>query len=221
MRSRGAHEDLVLLNSVGQAMLLNAFADRVRPRSSFLDFADAYVQGLRDAGVLEHFQEPGVDPFAVLANVNEFGLERAIAMQQESFKWPSAAASPGSVDLGDVPWPKVGLLKHLGYTVGMAGKAEKSRQRILDRVYQDAVPQVISKAHMKEWGSPRTGPRLKKMADCIAAFVRNAKRREESVMTVAIAHWEADLRYLKREYYDGRYDFPWPDTSVRRRISDK
>lgn len=52
------------------------------------------------------------------------------------------------------------------------------------------------------------------MAESIAAFVRNAKRNENSDMSRAIEHWEKDLSWLKSEYYDGLFDgsFPWPTT---------
>jgi len=58
--------------------------------------------------------------------------------------------------------------------------------------------------------------RLERMADLIAANVRNKKRQNQTTFELAINEWERDLSYLKRTYYDGRYDgvtgFQWPDT---------
>lgn len=209
--------DLKILNADGLAELIGAFNIRIRQKASFPDFADAYLRGLQAAGALEEYLLPGVDPFTVIRNVVEHGADRAVAMQRESFRWPSTAAPVGSGYLNDASWPEIGLLRHLGYHVGKAGKSRMERRRILDLTYRNTVPRVESAKHMQEWGKPQSGVRLKKMADCIAAFVRNAKRRNGVAMSTAVADWEADLGYLKQAYYVGRYDFPWPDTSIRKR----
>ena len=46
----------------------------------------------------------------------------------------------------------------------------------------------------------------------VAAFTRNARRNLFADMSAAIDDWEADLVYLKRTYYDRKYDFRWPPT---------
>jgi hypothetical protein len=51
-------------------------------------------------------------------------------------------------------------------------------------------------------GKPKTGARLKKLADCLASFTRNEKRNYTEDYSVSIFEREADLRYLKREYYN-------------------
>src|SRR4051812_19950104 len=95
MRSQVASGELVLLNAAGLDMLLRAFGGRTRLKASFPDFADAYLRGLHDVGLLVQYQEPGVDPFAIIKNVVEFGADHAVAMQQESFRWPTTAAPLG------------------------------------------------------------------------------------------------------------------------------
>lgn len=217
MLSQVRRGELKLLNDEGLAMLLPAFNSRIRQKASFPDFADAYLRGLQDAGLLDRYRLPSVDPFLVIKNVVEHGADGAVALQRQSFRWPSTAAPDGFGQLDEARWPEIGLLRHLGYKVGKAGKQDRERRRILDRTYQKSVPQVESREHMQEWGRPATGDRLKKLADCLAAFVRNAKRHDRTAMSTAIAQWEADLSYLKRTYYIGRYDFPWPDTAVRGR----
>ena len=71
-----------------------------------------------------------------------------------------------------------------------------------------------SEAYLKSWDAATTAWRLKKMAESIAAFCRSAKRRNGVGMDEAITGWKTDLAWLKRTYYDGRFDgkFAWPDT---------
>ena len=67
---------------------------------------------------------------------------------------------------------------------------------------------------MKEWNAPKTPWRLKKIANCLATFAKNAKRRSNSdSFRQAIEDWEDDLAWLKRNFYTGIYDskFVWPD----------
>jgi len=142
-------------------------------------------------------------------------VARIIELQQqsESFKWPSTDALSGSGQVTSTAWPQVGLLSFLGYSVGSKGVPHESRRALLDDVYLEPVPQVDSEEYMSEWGAPKSGTRLKKIAESIAAFTRNAKRSTKN-MDAAISAWESDLDYLKNSYYIGRYDFLWPDTYV-------
>ena len=110
-----------------------------------------------------------------------------------------------------------GLLRFLGYRVGASGVGALQRQELLRSVYNGPLPSLNSKEYMEEWGKPTTGGRLRKIAESIAAFVRNAKRRDARRLSIAITEWEADLAYLKSRFYDGHYDFTWPDTNASRR----
>ena len=141
-------------------------------------------------------------------------LNRRARLIEESFKWPTTAAPGGSGALAEetVFQNPQGVLGYLGYQVGRAGRLPESRKEILDWVYKNPLPFVNSAAYMGEWGQPISGPRLRKTAESIAAFCRNAKRNDPSRRGVAITDWEDDLAYLKRTYYDGRYDFVWPRT---------
>jgi hypothetical protein len=69
-----------------------------------------------------------------------------------------------------------------------------------------------NREYLNEWGEPKTARRLQKLAESIAAFTRNAKRRNEKNFSKAIQDWEADLAYLKKTYYDNRFSFRWPRT---------
>ena len=146
-------------------------------------------------------------------------VQRIIDLQSQAFSWPSTDAPAGSGRLGDTDWPNTSLLKFMGYAVGQNGAADDSRRAILDYVYTRPVPQVVSREYMSKWGSPKTGKRLKQMAENIAASTRNAKHNPVADFGLAIAEWEFDLEYLRITYYVDCYDsgrsyFRWPGTSI-------
>lgn len=141
--------------------------------------------------------------------------DRLSAFEKEYFQWPTTEAPGGPGQLDDSYFQyRQGLLGFVGYRVGACGVGPAQRQDLLDSVYLGPLPLLNSKEYMAEWGHPSTGSRLKKMAESIAAFARNAKRRDEQRMSAAIAEWEADLNYLKATYYVGRYQYPWPETAA-------
>jgi hypothetical protein len=126
-----------------------------------------------------------------------------------------ADAGAGTGSLANDVWPHVGLLSYAGYAVGANGKQELERHEILSRVFTMAtIPRLESEAYVLSWGSARSAARLRKMAESIAAFCRNAKRKWTSDMDTATEEWESDLAWLKRTYYDGKFDgkFTWPRT---------
>jgi hypothetical protein len=137
-------------------------------------------------------------------------VRRIEELIQQGFPWPTTDAPGGSGGLEIEP-PAVGLLTKHGYRVGRSGLPEQERRMLLDNIYLDELMPVNSSEYMAEWGRPKTGPRLQKLAEVLAAETRSAKRRSTDLST-AIEQWEADLEYLRREYYVGRYDFSWPTT---------
>lgn len=101
--------------------------------------------------------------------------------------------------------------------MGLNGESEAERQRVLATVYNlETLPKLESDAYVASWGPPRSAMRRRKTAESIAAFCRNARRRESGDMRLAVQHWEKDLRWLKRTYYDDRV-FLWPRAPRHRR----
>ncbi len=130
------------------------------------------------------------------------------------FRWPSTKAPISAYGYeGDFYFYKEGVLHFVGYIVGKEGENMPRRQAILNCVFHNRLPNVDSPEYMKEWGEPKTPHRLKKLADCIAAFTRNAKRNSGGDYSQAIREWETDLQYLYDKYYVGEFDFAWPETS--------
>ncbi|AYV22758.1 hypothetical protein [Vibrio mediterranei] len=133
----------------------------------------------------------------------------------ESFKWPSTYAIHTENNLPEIQWPKVGMLNAVGYKVGSDGLSLVERTSTLKQVYGQTLPEVESRKYVSEWGEPFTEKRLRKLAYTIASLARNAKRRKRSNMQLAIEHWEADLNWLKLEYYiPMSHMWSWPNTQV-------
>ncbi|MDC5706974.1 hypothetical protein OPW41_19365 [Vibrio europaeus] len=133
------------------------------------------------------------------------------------FHWPSTIASEADGSLPEVEWPQIGVLKAVGYTVGVQGLPQSARLFILKDVYSESLPFVFSHAHMKEWGEPQSSTRLKKMAEALASFARGAKRKTQANMDKAISDWEHDLAWLKEEYYlKHKYVWVWPSSKDKK-----
>jgi hypothetical protein len=130
------------------------------------------------------------------------------------FEWPSTEADYGIGGLDTQDWEKMGALQFMGYKVGHTeGEPERVRERILGEVFGGPIPPVFPDLYLDEWGNPSSAARLRKMAEAIAAFTRNAKRKRGSRMQAAIKDWERDLEFLYNEYYAGQFGFAWPDST--------
>lgn len=135
---------------------------------------------------------------------------RAVA-DPNHFVWPSTAARSGNGSLKANDWYVEGMLVYLGYRVGVTqGVSDNVRRQILDTVFAHFLPPINGVKYLREWGSPKTSERLRKLANEIASFARNAKRKRSVDMSSAIADWEADLNYLYRKYYVNYFRFDWP-----------
>ena len=125
-------------------------------------------------------------------------------------EWVSTFVSRGdSGDFGSPPH-ELGLLKYMGYHVGKKGMPLATRRAILRNVFEEEhLPEINGPEYMSEWGQPRSLRRLMKMAKSIAAFCRNSKNNPKPAKK-AIQDWEADLEWLRNEFYEGRVG--WPDS---------
>lgn len=134
------------------------------------------------------------------------------------FYWPSTDATPGNGRIDPPDWPETGPLRRFGYVVGVNGKPRSTRQTILTRFFElKAIPNLASPDEVHKWGDASSAARLKSMADSIAAFCRNAKRKRRAVMNRTVENYEDDLAWLKKEYYNGIFDrqFIFASDSIR------
>ncbi|BAU12050.1 hypothetical protein LEP3755_25780 [Leptolyngbya sp. NIES-3755] len=138
---------------------------------------------------------------------------RLAELQSTQITW-STTANPGVQNLStDAFKYEEGLLRRYGYKVGKDGLPESERREILDKVFLLPLLQIDNSAYSSEWGEPKSEKRLKKLAESIAAFTRNAKRRTTGDFSIAIQDWEDDLEYLKKMHYDNRFSFQYPLTN--------
>ena len=137
-------------------------------------------------------------------------FDKALDRINTDWRWPTTVVpEKSSGDLKD-NWHEEGLLKHMGYRVGSKGRPRVERREILRNVFfHRDLPFVNSGEYMAEWGPPESTERLMKLANSIAAFCRNGKRKSKPPR-FAIADWEEDLAWLRREFYGG--GFEWPGT---------
>ena len=130
-----------------------------------------------------------------------------------------APPEPVTVPTGDASvdtdeWPDVGLLGSLGYKVGKSGKPEYRRHAILRVAFERNADDYIDPDYVSEWGGPRSRERLQKIVNSLAAFSRNARKRNTKSLQTAVRHWEKDLAFLRREYAESVDGVRWPDMTV-------
>jgi hypothetical protein len=168
---------------------------------------------------LQRFEESNPDALDVLAAIErlkeveaEWDRRHNLAVDHpDYFRWPSTEASLGEGSVTTGEWQEIGMLRYLGYQVGRTSELTAAqRTRLLGHIFGMRLPPMNGVAYMRSWASPRSGPRLRKMAEGLAAFARNAKRRRNPNLAEAIRQWEDDLSYLRRTFYVGHFDFPWP-----------
>jgi hypothetical protein len=135
------------------------------------------------------------------------------------FDWPLTAAGPGDGSMRPAGWHEEGMLAYLGYRVGIVqGVSQGIRRQILDAVFMHPLPPVNGPEYCRQWGPPAAAARLERLAKEIARFTQNAKRKRSADMTSAISDWEADLKYLYRQYYVGKFGFGWPSIETEQRL---
>ncbi|MFO7955549.1 MAG: hypothetical protein R6X33_00410 [Candidatus Brocadiia bacterium] len=78
----------------------------------------------------------------------------------------------------------------------------------------DNLSNVQDEEYRQEWGKPKTGRRLKKIVQSIAAFCTNVAKNPFDTSSAEKA-WKQDLAYMKRMFYDRWGDFPWPDVPAK------
>lgn len=159
------------------------------------------------------------DPYGSPAILSTFaeghaGLEY---LRGGGFDWPTTMIVPshhgGSFSLENSP--ERGVLTVMGYRTGLKGLGPVGRRAVLACTFENELPSVGSKEYMEGWGRPKSSERLLKIANSIASTVRNQKRNSTRDMSAAISEREADLEWLRKTYYAGRFRFPWPSTYIR------
>jgi hypothetical protein len=153
-------------------------------------------------------------PFIVFRRALSAEWTRRLALAEadpKSFPWPTTKApkSKSGIDSGD--WHMIGMLSYLGYRVGATnGVSAGVRHQILDLCFGAGLPPINGLEYVRSWGLPGTTIRLRKLANELASFARNGKRKRSANLSSAVADWEDDLNYLYERYYVRKFRFEWP-----------
>lgn len=182
---------------------------KVSIKSSAMSYAERWIRQLKlslNQTASEEIRNKALEQLAKIE-------EEVLAIGEEYFTWPSTEAQKGNGMLNSFDAPEDGILSFFGYQVGQSSQINSStRYAILDRLFRIVLPPILPSSHLALWGLPQSRRRLQKMAETIAAFVRNAKRRQNPSYGRAIGDWEHDLQRLHDTLYVGRFDFVWPKT---------
>jgi hypothetical protein len=171
-------------------------------------------QWLNTIGMIDRVGAEKAATFIVVRAAISAEWARRLALAEanpKAFPWPTTKAPKGKSGLDSGDWHLIGLLSYLGYHVGATnGVTPGVRHQILDLCFEGALPPINGVAYMHDWGPAGTTTRLRKLANELASFARNGKRKRSANLSSAVTDWEADLEYLYRRYYVGKFRFAWP-----------
>jgi hypothetical protein len=134
-----------------------------------------------------------------------------------AWKWPVIETADSTGGPFRSVFSPFSALKMFGYTVGKKdGWPQYRREAFLSDFMRMALPPIVAATFGSEYGAPMTTTRLRKVANLIATNASNFYRNDPRRYQVAIADWESDLAYLKREFYLGAgLSFqPWPASTA-------
>ncbi|MEP0314828.1 MAG: hypothetical protein ABJL57_17685 [Hyphomonas sp.] len=155
---------------------------------------------------------PQYEAYLDAINASWISMRQQCRTNPDFFEWPSTKAWIGDGKFSAAGMDTEGVLSLFGYSVsGELGLSPNERHHILDVVFQAEIPPFASWERLLEWDGPASALRLRKMANCLASFARNGKRRHEAHMAAPVAKWTSDLQHLRLRYYDQLFSFDWPE----------
>lgn len=196
------------------ATLLADLADNLAQKSG-TGYKNGYFFVIRCMGALA--KKNAEEAYKPYGYINPFDTAISPPPPPSPWKWPVVNHPPSSgyASLDPTQWRDFSALKMYGYTVGKTdGWTQAKRENFLSDFIEMALPPEVSLHFNNEYSTPLSAGRLRKVANVIANNASNFYRNDSKRYAVAIAHWESDLAFLKRKYYDGiglKFQ-PWPDT---------
>lgn len=104
-------------------------------------------------------------------------------------------------------------LTRLGYSVGLKGRSTSERHRLLSDFMETHLPPFARADYGEDYGEPGSAERLRLAVEWLAARCRHYKSKDPGRYAVAIAHYEQDLEYLRRAFFEAdTMRFSWPQT---------
>ena len=92
-------------------------------------------------------------------------------------------------------------LNVLGYRVGKSGLAENARREILRKAVTEELPNVGTAEYMAKWGLSNSPRRVMAITLHLVRHLTQG-RKPDADYSEATAAWEADIAWLKEEFYD-------------------
>ncbi|MDC3323252.1 hypothetical protein OAW20_02195 [Gammaproteobacteria bacterium] len=99
----------------------------------------------------------------------------------------------------DTSRPELGLLKAMGYTVGVEGLNANARRKILKDIIKGPLPLIGNISYMSEWGEDSSSVRIFKIQRCLKGFIHGG---QHSTHVQALQDWREDLDWLQKKNYE-------------------
>ena len=124
----------------------------------------------------------------------------------QEFPWPEYQPGTGGGEFTQSGVDHSPLFE-LGYSVAKnrALSIQERRSCLADAMTSDDLPRVLSDEYMEEWGEASSRKRLHRIAWHIRMCTRTHNQHDE-----AVGKWDADLLWLKNNYYRPFMRFTWP-----------
>ena len=102
----------------------------------------------------------------------------------------------GHMDIADFGRPELGMLKVMGYTVGVEGLKANARRRIIEDIIANPLPLVGNPSYMYEWGDVNSLKRINKLKKCFKGFIFGGQHARH---IEALQDWQDDLEWLSKK----------------------
>jgi len=168
-----------------------------------------------------YFLITGEDPLEtweeefLLASVDKHdGIKYVLSISD--LTWPEPIDNSESIDytiseIDLTDWDEESPLRKLGYTVREGALSDKQRQEILTTAYNDTLFKYLkSDSDKKKWGKARSAQRLY----AITNLIRWLDSFQGGGKPGASNRWRSDLQWLKKEFYNNRMAFKWPNATT-------
>jgi len=100
------------------------------------------------------------------------------------------------IDIADFGRPELGMLKVMGYTVGIEGLKANARSRIIEDIIANPLPVVGNRSYMYEWGVDNSLKRINKLKKCFKGFIFGGQHARH---IEALQDWQDDLEWLSEK----------------------
>lgn len=146
------------------------------------------------------------------ALVEELWQARKESKSPEWFEWPNLNRRRSTSRHFFEELREIGVLRFYGYSVSTElSLTVEARRGILDEVFSTKIIPIFERDYLDRWSSPSSSHRLRQIAVTIANFIYLSDCRQDNKFDEANLKWRADMDYLHKRYYIGKFAFDWPE----------